>query len=102
MTDILPTFDGMNAAGTVVTERELFDLMWQAASRATEQCVDRGLSRGDKVTKASARAAADEVYRQYRPQDFQAPAIPLPPIPDPVQERMEREPATVLGDDTPF
>ena len=93
MTDQLPTYDGQDAQGTIVTERELFDLMWQAANRATEQCVSRGLSRGDKVTKDSARAAADEVYRQYRPQDFQAPVIPLRHVPDPVQERMEREPA---------
>ena len=91
MTDILPTYDGIDADGTVLTERELLDLMWQAASRATEECVRRGISRGDKVTKASARAAAEEVHRQYRPQDFQAPAVPLPPLPEPVRERMERE-----------
>jgi hypothetical protein len=91
MTDILPPYDGIDSSGTVVSERELFDLMWQAASRATEECVSRGISRGDKITKDSARAAADEVYRQYRPQDFVAPVVPLPPVPDEVRERMERE-----------
>ena len=91
MTDPQPIFDGQDANGTILTERELFDLMWQAAWKATEECVSRGISRGDKIAKASARAAADEVYRQYRPQDFVAPVIPLPPVPDEVRERMERE-----------
>jgi hypothetical protein len=54
-------------------DRELFDLMWQAASRATDQCIARGLGRADKITRDSARAASDEVYRQYREHD-QSPA----------------------------
>jgi hypothetical protein len=101
MSDPQPIFDGMDENGTVLTERELFDKMWLASWKATQQCQAQGYGLGDKVTKQSARAAAEEVYRQYRPQDFVAPVIPLPPIPDPIRDRMEREPER-LDDDTPF
>lgn len=80
-----------------VTERELFDLMWQAACRATDQCIARGLGRGDKITKASARAAADEVYQQYREHDDSpapvlAAVLAVPPV-------VPAVPATVPVDD---
>jgi hypothetical protein len=80
-----------------VTERELFDLMTQAAWRATQVCRERGLGLGDRITKDSARAAAEEVYREHRPEEFApapAPALVVPeePVYDPRSARMEREP----------
>ena len=89
-TDSGPTFDGVTADGTILSETELFTLMWQAASRATEECVRRGLGRGDKITRDSARAAAEETYRQHRPDDIGA-AQPAPPLPAEVRESMERQ-----------
>ena len=93
MTDPARTFDGIDSSGTVVSERELFDLMWQAASQATLVCQSEGYGLADKVTKDSARAAAEEVYLRFRPHD-----PPRRPVPDIVQERMEREPAVPLFD----
>lgn len=59
-------------------DRELFDAMADAASRATAACVAAGYSVSDKVTKDSAFAAADEVHRRERPEDY-APK-PAPPV----------------------
>lgn len=54
-----------------MSEKELADAMSAAAKAATEACVAQGYSRGDKVTIASAKRAAEEVYaasgRQYEP-----------------------------------
>jgi hypothetical protein len=91
MTD--PTdFTGTTPEGAHLTERELFDKMWQAAWRASQECQARGYSLSDKVTKDSARAAADEVFRQHRPAESTPQPPTLPPLPDPQRERMEREP----------
>ena len=91
MSNPQPSFEGVTPTGTFLTERELFDLMWIASWKATQACEAQGDGRADKVTKASAFAAAEAVYREHRPQDFVAPVIPLPPVPDEVRERMERE-----------
>jgi hypothetical protein len=75
----------------MIDGKELADLMAQAARRATVACIERGYSRGDKVTKDSARAAAEEVYRRERPEDWvppQAPVVPLPRVEDPVKDRI--------------
>jgi hypothetical protein len=72
-------------------DKELSTLMAQAAWKATEACLARGYSRSDKVTKDSARAAAEEVYRRERPEDFvppPAPVVPLPHVDDPIKDRI--------------
>jgi hypothetical protein len=52
---------------------ELFAAMSDAARLATEACIEAGYGRGDKVTVTSARAAADEVHRRERPEDYRTP-----------------------------
>lgn len=72
-------------------DKELASLMAEAASKATAACLVRGFSRHDKVTKDSARAAAEEVYRRERPEDFlppPAPVVPLPHVDDPIKDRI--------------
>ena len=74
--------------------KELGRAMSDAAAKATEQCLARGYSRADKVTIESARAAAEEVYRAERPEDWApepAPIVSLPHVPDPVRDRIDRE-----------
>lgn len=66
-------------------DRELFALMADAARRATEACLAKGYSRGDKVTGDSARAAAEEVYRRERPEDW-APPPAAPVVHEPVED----------------
>lgn len=66
-------------------DRELFDAMADAARRATEVCVSKGFGVGDKVTKDSARAAAEEVYRRERPEDW-APKPAEPVVHEPVED----------------
>lgn len=73
---------------------ELGRAMSEAARLATEQAMARGYSRSDKVTKDSARVAAEEVYRAERPEDWApkpAEVVPLPHVPDPVKDRLDRE-----------
>jgi len=73
---------------------ELGRAMADAARAATEQCLARGYSRSDRVTRDSARAAAEEVYRRERPEDWApkpAEVVPLPHVPDPVKDRIDRE-----------
>lgn len=68
--------------------------MSEAARRATEQAMARGYSRAHTVTRNSARQAAEDVYRAERPEDWApkpAPVVPLPHVPDPVKDRIDRE-----------
>lgn len=73
-------------------DSELSRLMSEAARQATEVCLAKGYSRSDKVTKGSARQAAEEVYRRERPEDFAPePAKPLPkePVEDAWRDRAD-------------
>jgi hypothetical protein len=81
-----------------LTDRQLFDLMWQASWKATEAALAAGHKRGSKVVKDSAYRAAEEVYRRERPDEAPAPRpIPLPfvvpatgeVLDDPAKERMD-------------
>ena len=93
-------------------DSELGRLMSEAARKATDAAIAAGHGRGDKVTKDSARAAAEEVYRRERPEDWApkpAPPVTLPETPpeDPRTARMEREHVASArggdpGDDVPF
>lgn len=71
---------------------ELARLMSDAARQATEACLSKGFSRSDKVTKDSARLAAEEVYRRECPEDWAPkPADPVEhhPVEDSWQERAD-------------
>lgn len=89
-------------------DRELLDLMTQAARRAALVAVAAGHSLGSQVVKDSAFAAADEVYRRERPEDFApkpAPPVALPETPpdDPVKARLDRDVSRETSDDdVPF
>jgi hypothetical protein len=76
----------------MLTDRQLFDLMWQASWRATETALAAGHTRHDQITKDSAWSAAQAVYQRERPGEAPLTRHPLPPVPDVVQQRMEREP----------
>lgn len=76
-----------------MNDRELSRAMSEAARLATEQAMARGYGRSDKVTKTSARQAAEDVHRAERPEEWApkpAPVIPLPHIPDPIKDRLDR------------
>ncbi len=71
---------------------ELSRLMSEAARLATEVCLAKGFSRSDKVTKDSARLAAEEVYRRECPEDWEPkPAEPVVhrPVEDGWSERAD-------------
>jgi len=93
-----------------MTDRELFDLMWQASWRATQAAIEAGNRRDSQVVKDSAWTAAQAVYQRERPGEAPLTRHPLPAQPDIVQERMEREPvvptpmfdADPAADDFPF
>lgn len=77
-----------------MNDRELGLAMSRAAAAATQQAMARGYSRSHKVTRQSARQAAEDVYRAERPEDWApkpAPVVPLPHVPDPVRDRIDRE-----------
>lgn len=73
-------------------DRELFTLMWQAASRATDAAIAAGHRRDSQVTKDSAWAAAHGVYLRERPDE--APTSRFGTTEDTQRERMEREPTS--------
>lgn len=54
-------------------DSELARLMAGAAAKATEACLAKGYSRTDEVTRKSAFAAADEVYRRHVPVEVAPP-----------------------------
>jgi hypothetical protein len=81
-----------------MTDRELFDAMWQASWKATEAAVAAGYGRGSQVVKDSAYHAAQEVYARERPDEAPAPRAWSQPAldlhtsevpPDPAKERMD-------------
>lgn len=74
-----------------LTDRALFDLMWQASRKATEASMEAGHPRDSQITKDSAWVAAQAVYVEHRPAEAPPTRHPLPPVPDSVRERMERE-----------
>ena len=83
-------------------DSELFTLMWQASWKATEASLAAGNRRDSQITKDSAWSAAQAVYMRERPDEAPLTRHPLPPQPDVVQERMEREPVVPVPifDDT--
>jgi len=81
-----------------LTDKEVGRLMSEAARRATAACVAAGYGLSDKVTKDSAFAAADEVHRLHRPEDYQAAPVAHRVVSDPRSERMEREPGEPVED----
>lgn len=92
-------------------DADLSRLMSEAARKATEAAIAAGYGRGDKVTKDSAFAAAEEVYRRERPEDWApkpAEPVTLPETPpdDPMKARIDRdvsrETSGEPGDDVPF
>jgi len=88
-----------------MTDRELFDLMWQASSRATEASIAAGHGRDSDVTKKSAYAAALAVYHRERPGEaptgYVPPAEPTPP-PAPTPEPEPEPPAFPVVHDPIF
>ena len=72
-----------------MTDRELFDLMWQASWQATEAALAAGHRRDSQVVKDSAWAAAHAVYLRERPDE--APTSRFATAEDTQRERMERE-----------
>lgn len=70
-------------------DSELSREMSKAARLATDACLAAGYGRGDKVTKDSAFAAAQEVYRRERPEDFRAAPVKHEPVEDGWQDRAD-------------
>lgn len=68
---------------------ELSRLMSEAARLATEACLAKGYSRSDEVTKKSARAAAEEVYRRECPEDWAAKPVEAKPVEDAWRDRAD-------------
>ncbi len=76
-----------------IADVELGRLMAEAARRATDAAIAAGHGRGDKITRDSAYAAALEVHRAHRPEDFYAAPVVHDEIraDDPVKDRIDRE-----------
>lgn len=70
-------------------DSELSRLMSEAARLATNACLEKGYGRSDKVTRDSARAAAEEVYRRERPEDWAAKPVAHKPVEDAWSERAD-------------
>ena len=75
-------------------DRDLFEKMTQAAWRATEVAVTAGHRRDSQVVRDSAWSAAQAVFFAERPAEAPVSRFSTP-VPDRVQERMEREPGEV-------
>lgn len=54
-------------------DRDLMNLMTEAAAEATAAAMAHGHGRGSKIVRDSARLAAANVYRQHRPLGDQTP-----------------------------
>lgn len=81
----------------MITDRELFEKMWQASWRATEAALAAGHNRDSEVVKDSSWRAAYDVYVRERPDEAPGQLRPSPPavlyLPetppdDPAKERM--------------
>lgn len=70
-------------------DSELSRLMSEAARAATDACLEKGYGRSDKVTRDSARAAAEEVYRRERPDDWVAKPVEHNPVEESWRERAD-------------
>lgn len=89
----------------MISDRELFNQMTQAATRATEAALAAGHRRDSDVTKKSAYAAALDVYHRERPDEaptgYVPPAEPTPP-PAPTPEPEPEPPAFPVVHDPIF